>query len=90
MPWNEKYPLFLTLDLVEDMILGVRLGYRPGRGYDLGGQIRVSTSPEEQFWESNWGIDLPGRAIWGVKLGYRPPRKGNLGGQIGPATCPEG
>ena len=21
----------------------------PGRGYDLGGQIRVSTSPEEQF-----------------------------------------
>ena len=59
MPWNEKCPLFLTLDLVEDMILGVRLGYRPGRGYDLRGQIRVSTSPEEQFGGSNWTSDLP-------------------------------
>ena len=73
MPWNEKWPLFLTLDLVEDMIWGVKLGCRPGRGYNLGGQIRVSTwsriwfegsnwtsdLPEEQFGGSNWTTDLP-------------------------------
>ena len=91
MPWNEKWPLFLTLDLVGDIIWGVKLGYRPGRGYNLGGQIGVSTSrkgnlgvrftlpitPSIEFGGPFYPSDHPEHQIWGSFSPFR-----QLGSQI--------
>ena len=71
------------------MIWGVKLGYRPGRGYDLGGQIGPPTS-----WKANLGGQIRSatsrKANLGVILASSTSRKGNLGGQIGPATSRRG
>ena len=67
------------------MIWGVRLGYRPGRGYDLGVQIGVSTS-----WKANLGGQIgpptSRKANLGGQIGPPTSWKANLGGQIGPPT----
>ena len=89
MPWNEKYPLFLTLDLVEDMIWGVKLGCRPGRGYNLGDQIRVSTSRKGNL-GGQIGSATSRKDNLGGQIGPATSWKANLGGQIGPATSREG
>ena len=76
----------------------------PGRGYDLGGQIRVSTWSRIWFGGSFYPSDHPEHQIWGSVLPFRPPRasnlgvifafpaarKSNLGGQIRSATSRKG
>ena len=63
MPWNGKCPLFLILDLVEDIIWGVRLGcrppgraiwgsvlpFRPPRASNLGVRFTLPTTPSIKF-----------------------------------------
>ena len=87
VPWNEKCPLFLTLDLVEDMIWGLILPFRPPRASNLGvcftlpttpsiefgGPFYPSDHPEHQIWGSFSPFRQLGSQIWGVKLDQRPP-----------------
>ena len=42
----------------------------------------MSTSPEEQFGGSDWGIDLVEDIIWGVRLDHRPPGRLIWGGRL--------
>ena len=59
--------------------------YRPGRGYNLGGQIRVSTSRRGNL-GGQIGPPTSRKDNLGGQIGVSTSWKGNLGGQIGPPT----
>lgn len=86
MPWNEKCPLFLTLDLVEDMIWGVKLGYRPPRKSNLGGRIGPATSQKANL-GGQIGPSTSRKANLGGQIRSATSRKANLGGRIRLFTC---
>ena len=68
------------------MIWGVKLGCRPGRGYDLGGQIGPPTSRKGNL-GGQIGPPTSRKANLGGQIGSPTSRRSNLGGRIRLFTC---